>query len=67
MVVIRAKYDGTRVIIPESARGYPAGDVLVIFQNGESVQSEKQDWMIAGESALGRVWDNDEDAIYDNL
>lgn len=67
MVVIRAKYDGTQIIIPESAQGLPAGDVLVIFQNGESVQTETRDWMIASESALSKIWDNDEDAIYDSL
>ncbi len=67
MVVIRAKFDGTKVIIPESVQKLPAGDVLLIFENGRSSGSETDEWESAGESAFRKAWDNEEDAVYDSL
>ncbi len=66
MVVVRAKFDGTKVIIPDSAQGLPAGDVLLIFEEGKRA-SESGEWMVASEPALRKVWDNEEDAVYDKM
>ena len=67
MVVVRAKFDGTRVIIPDSAQGLPAGDVLLIFEERKRPALDADSWTVASEPALRKAWDNEEDAEYDNL
>ena len=67
MVAIKARFDGKKIVVPESLQGAPPGDVLIIFENLPGDQDEKQGWLKAQEAAFAKVWDNDEDAVYDSL
>jgi hypothetical protein len=67
MVVVRAKFYGTKVIIPDSAQGLPAGDVLLIFEERKRPAPEADAWKVASEPALRKAWDNEEDAVYDKM
>ncbi len=68
MHVIKAHFDGDKVIIPEEVRSFPPGDVIVVFENGASEGAERQAWTRAQESAFAKAWNNDdEDAVYDSL
>lgn len=64
MKAVKAKYDGTKVILEGDLEGLSPGEVIVIFATG---LNQVPDWMKAQEEALSRVWDNDEDAAYDEL
>lgn len=67
MVAIRAHFDGKSVVLPKQVKKGPACDVIVIFQGPVGQSSEQQAWLKAQEAAFRRVWDNDEDAVYDTL
>ncbi len=62
---IRAHFDGKNVVVPPSLKGLPAGEVLVIFD--DSSNGPDAAWLRVQETAFARVWDNDEDAAYDDL
>ena len=76
MLAMKAQFDGKRVLLP-SVPAIHKCPVIIIFED-ENTQSqslgtnvvhdpERDSWMLAQESALSKVWLNDEDAVYDNL
>ena len=67
MVASKAHFDGKTIVFPESMRGAPAGDVLIIFEKLPRDLEENHGWLKAQEAAFAKVWDNDEDAVYDSL
>jgi len=67
MVAIKTHFDGNKIVVPKDFRGAPAGDVIVIFESVSPDQAEKRLWLKAQENAFARVWENDEDEIYDSL
>ena len=67
MHVIRAAFDGEKVIVPGEVRGFPPGEVILVFENGAESGEEREAWTRSQESAFAKAWDNDEDAIYDKL
>jgi len=67
MVAIKTRFDGKKIVVPADFRGAPAGDVIVIFQDLSPEQVERQLWLKAQETAFAKVWENDEDEIYDSL
>ena len=67
MRVIRAAFDGEKVIVPGEVRGLPPGEVILVFENGDESGEEREAWTRSQESAFAKAWTNDEDAIYDTL
>ena len=67
MVAIKAHFDGKKVILPEEFRTGPPREVLVVFEEPAPEAAEQRLWLKAQESAFAKVWDNDEDSIYDSL
>ena len=67
MLAIRAKFDGKKVVLPRKMRRPAPGDVIVVFTGSRADQRDRLDWLKAQERALTKVWDNDEDAVYDSL
>jgi hypothetical protein len=65
MKAIKAHFDGKNVVVPPDAEGLPPGEVLLIFN--DSSESPDLAWLRAQEPAFAKVWDNDEDAAYDEL
>ena len=63
MKAVKAKFDGKHIILSEDVAGERPGDVIVIFATSPQ---QVPDWLKAQEEALGRVWDNEEDAVYDD-
>jgi len=41
-------------------------DILFSLTDLLDAQAERPSWSVMSKESLGRVWDNDEDAIYDN-
>jgi hypothetical protein len=64
MVVVRAKFDGTRVVLPEGFVPPEPTGVIVIFKENPAEESLPS---AAMEPAFSKVWDNPEDEIYDHL
>jgi hypothetical protein len=67
MVAIKAHFDGKRIVLPDEMRSGPPREVLIIFEEQATDVAEGHLWLRAQESAFAKVWDNDEDAIYDCL
>ena len=66
MFVVKAQFDGARIILPKNLPDARPGEVIVIFDDAAK-SAEREAWMKAQEVAFARVWDNDEDAVYDSL
>jgi hypothetical protein len=67
MRAIKARFDGQQIMLPPDVpRGTPA-DVIVVFPDGPQDGDEQAAWMKAQESPFGKVWDNEEDSVYDSL
>jgi hypothetical protein len=64
MVAVKARFDGEKIIVPKELRGAPPGEVLVVF---EPAREDDFAWLKAQEQSFAKVWDNDEDAVYDSL
>ena len=67
MLAIRARFDGRNVILPDGFAGPPPGKVILIFENTERQATDDRSWQEAQQAALQKVWDNDEDAVYDSM
>ena len=67
MRVIKAQFDGKSIKLPKHLKQVAPGEVLVIFDSVASGNGERSPWLKAQEAAFAKVWDNDEDSIYDTL
>jgi hypothetical protein len=67
MVAIKAHFDGKKIVLPKEYRKGPPREVLIILEGPAPEASEKRLWLKAQETAFAKVWDNDEDAVYDSL
>jgi hypothetical protein len=69
MLAVKAEYENGQVKWLEKPPVAEHQDVIVVFQGGESDYDSKQrkDWMMPQSTALESVWDNNEDADYDQL
>ncbi|NCD35467.1 MAG: hypothetical protein EOL87_18950 [Spartobacteria bacterium] len=69
MLAVKAEYENGQVKWLEKPPVEEHQDVIVVFQGGESDLNSKQrsGWMMPQSTALENVWDNDEDADYDQL
>ena len=65
ILAVKATFDGARIVLPPDFHGLP-GNVIVIFEDG-SEPDERNSWLLAQEASFVKVWDNPEDAIYDEL
>ena len=65
MTDIRATFDGHRVTPPPDPTGQGSGSVIVLFADGHD--ADQALWEAAQEPALAKVWDNADDAIYDEM
>jgi hypothetical protein len=66
MRAIKAHFDGRTIKVPKELRKVPPGEILLIIQ-GNGKNKEDAAWLKAQETAFAKVWDNDEDAVYDSL
>ncbi|MEX2307829.1 MAG: hypothetical protein WD738_09575 [Pirellulales bacterium] len=66
MVAIKTQFDGEKIVLPDDLRGLPPQEVIVIYDTDENAL-ETQAWLKAQEASFAKAWDNDEDAVYDQL
>lgn len=66
MLAIKARFDGKRVVLPEAPK-VPVGNVILLFEELDANLDENGDWLAAEQTSFSKVWDNDEDAIYDDM
>jgi hypothetical protein len=66
MVAIKTQFDGEKILLPDNLRGLPPQDVILIYEADENAL-ETQAWLKAQEASFAKAWDNDEDAVYDQL
>ncbi len=64
---IRARFDGKKVIVSDGVSGLLPGEVIVVFDERGNDAAVDDTWINAQADALRKVWDNNEDAIYDDL
>lgn len=67
MIAIRTNFDGKKIVVPEELRGIAPTEVILVIERPKPAAKEKQAWTRAQEPSFAKVWNNDEDAIYDNL
>jgi len=69
LTTVPAHFDGTQIRLDTDITLEPNTRLLVTILDGEANPDEGLVWaaMRASEAAFGRVWDNDEDAVYDSL
>jgi len=65
MLAIRARYDGKEVCLPRDVKGLAPCEVIVLFEENNSPSDT--DWLRLQEESLAAVWDNKEDAVYDEV
>lgn len=66
MVAIKTRFDGKTIKVPKELRNAPPGEILLILPEQEGAAPDTS-WLKAQETAFAKVWDNDEDAVYDSL
>jgi hypothetical protein len=67
MRAFKARFDGRKIILPDDAQGEPPGEVIIVFQEGKSATGEDALWLVGQEQAFAKVWENEDDAVYDSL
>ena len=67
MLAIKAVYDGSKIVLPESLANVAPGEVIVVFDASKSDSQETAEWMKLQEESFAKAWDNDEDSVYDAL
>ena len=67
MFAVKARYDGRRIVLPPKTPKAPPGEVVVVFPDPQETNAERKAWLKAQEKTFRKVWDNDEDAVYDTL
>jgi hypothetical protein len=60
MKVVKGYYDGKNIVVSGDL-GEKPGEVIVVFGDGN------EDFTNLSEEAFAKVWDNAEDAVYDEL
>lgn len=60
MKTVKAYYDGKTIVLPDDFAAEP-GEVVIVV-NGDGVEA-----MALSEAAFAAVWDNPEDAEYDDI
>ena len=66
MVAVKTEFDGEKILLPAALRGCPPQEVILIYGTDEQTL-ESQAWLKAQETSFAKVWDNDEDAVYDRM
>lgn len=66
MVAIKTKFDGEKIVLPDALRGSPPQEVILVYEADDNAL-ENQPWLKALETSFAKAWDNDEDAIYDQM
>ncbi len=67
MRAIKAHFDGKSIKLPKQRKQLAPGEVLVIFNSAASTEEDRASWLKAQAAAFAKVWNNDEDSIYDTL
>ncbi len=67
MQTFKAHFNGKTITVPKELHKTPPCDVLIITPSTGEGQEEAALWLKAQEGAFAKVWDNDEDAVYDSL
>ena len=65
MLAMKAKFDGKQVRLPSVPPVHECPVIVVFNEDGDNGDDEAL--MKAQESALAKVWENEEDAVYDDL
>lgn len=66
MVAIKAQFDGEKILLPDDLRGLPPQEVILVYEAEEGDVANAV-WIKAQEASFAKAWDNDEDAVYDEL
>jgi hypothetical protein len=67
MAAIKTHFDGKKIKVPKELRNAPPAEILLITRERRADADDASGWLKAQEAAFTKVWDNDEDAVYDSL
>lgn len=69
MIAVKTQFDGHKILLPNELHEAAPQEVIVVFEGTglSSETDERQLWLNVQEASLMKVWENDEDAVYDNL
>ena len=67
MRAIKARFDGGKIVLPKEAEGAPPGEVIVGVPEAPIGADDAETWLAAQQESFARVWDNEEDSVYDAL
>ncbi len=65
MLAIRTRYDGKGIHIPQDVKRLAPCDVIVLFEEENSPSDA--DWLRLQQESLAGAWDDEEDAVYDEV
>lgn len=66
MLAIKAEFDGKQIVLPK-VPDVSAGTVIVVFEHADVPDNDHDRWLKAQEAAFSKVWDNEDDAVYDTI
>jgi hypothetical protein len=66
MVAIKTQFDGEKIVLPDDLRGLPPQEVIIVYQAKQS-DVEQHAWLKSQEASFAKAWDNDQDAVYDEV
>ncbi len=69
LMTVPAYFDGTHIQLDTEIKLKPKARLLVTILDGDELDNEQILWqaMQRSEAAFARVWDNEEDSVYDEL
>ncbi len=67
MRAMKAHFDGNKIVLPEEAKRAPPGEVIVVFPETPVGEGDAETWLAAQQESFAKVWDNEEDSVYDAL
>jgi hypothetical protein len=66
MVAFKTQFDGEKIVLPDDLRGRPPQEVIIVYE-AEHSDLENHAWLKAQEESFAKAWDNEQDAVYDQL
>ncbi len=64
---MKARFDGSKIVLPKEAKSAPPGEVIVVFPEAPIGEGDAETWLAAQQESFVKVWDNEEDSVYDAL
>jgi hypothetical protein len=66
VIAIKTQFDGEKIVLPDDLRGRSPQEVIIVYE-AQGSDLENHAWHTAQEASFAIAWDNDKDAVYDQV